>query len=97
MNKASFIGGVNLRGSSFAGANLTWANLAQCDLRGCDFRGAMVSNAAIQEAIIDKTTDFRGANLLGLSWQDRFDVSGKLFKRGSDWRLGTYDSTTMHD
>jgi uncharacterized protein YjbI with pentapeptide repeats len=97
MKKAHFLANADLRGSSFAKANLSWASLANCDLRGCDFRGATLSGAAIQESTIDKTTDFRGANLVGLSWQDRRDNNGNLFKHGSDWRKGTYDSTTMHD
>jgi uncharacterized protein YjbI with pentapeptide repeats len=97
MKKATFLGDANLQGSSFVEADLTWANLAGCDLRGCDFRGAKLANAAIQESIIDITTDFRGANLVGLSWQDRHDNSGKLFKRATDWRRGKHDSSTAHD
>src|SRR5262249_26294636 len=73
MKKATFLGNANLKGSSFVEADLTWANFTGCDLRGCDFRGANLANAAIQESIIDNTTDFRGANLVGLSWQDRND------------------------
>src|SRR5262249_10878280 len=97
MKKALFLGNANLQGSLFVEADLSWANLTGCDLRGCDFRGANLANAAVQESIIDKTTDFRGANLFGLSWRDRHDNSGKLFKRGSDWRQGKHDSTTTHD
>lgn len=97
MKKATFLGNASLQGSSFVEADLTWANLTGCDLRGCDFRGANLANAAIQETNIDKTTDFRGANLLGLSWQDRHDDYGRLFKRGSDWRQAKCDSTTRHD
>jgi len=97
MTKAVFLGNANLQGSSFVQADLTWANLSGCDLRGCDFRGANLANAAIQESIIDNSTDFRGANLVGLSWRDRHDNFGNLFKRGTDWRQGKYDSTTSHD
>jgi len=89
--------GANLQGSSFVEADLTWANLTGCDLRGCDFGGANLANAAIQESIIDNTTNFRGANLVGLSWRDRHDNFGRLFQHGSDWRRGRYDSTTSHD
>jgi len=94
MKKATFLGNANLQGSVFVEADLTWANLTGCDLRSCDFRGANLANAAIDESIIDSTTDFRGANLVGLSWRDN---SGKLFKRGSDWRRGKHDSSTTHD
>jgi uncharacterized protein YjbI with pentapeptide repeats len=97
MKKAHFMEHSDLRGTSFVGADLRWALMARCDLRGCGFRGAMLSGASIQESIIDKTTDFRGANLVGLSWQDRRDNAGNLFRRGSDWRQGTYDSSTIHD
>jgi uncharacterized protein YjbI with pentapeptide repeats len=97
MKRVYFLEGMCLQGSVFAGANLDWAIMTQCDLRGCDFRGAILSNAYIQEAMIDKTTDFRGANLVGLHWQDRYDKSSNLHKRGSDWRQGTYDGTTLYD
>ena len=97
LREVHFSEGADLRGSSFAGADLTWAILSKCDLRECDFRGATLCNAYIQEAIIDKTTDFRGANLRELHWQDRRDKAGNLFKRASDWRQGTYDSTTLQD
>jgi hypothetical protein len=97
MKKATFLGNANLQGSSFVEADLTWANLTGCDLRGCDFRGANLANAAIQESLIDSTTDFRGANLVGLSWRDLHDNSGRLFKHGSNWRRGRSDSTTSHD
>ena len=97
MKKAHFHDGSDLRGSSFAGANMSWAILTRCDLRGCDFRGANLENAYIQESNIDKTTDFRGANLSNLHWDDRRDNKGNIFERASDWRRGTYDSTTVHD
>jgi uncharacterized protein YjbI with pentapeptide repeats len=97
LKRTSFHEGINLQGSCFAGADLTWAIMTGCDLRGCDFRGATLANTYIQETIIDKSTDFRGANLIGLRWQDRRDFSGNLHERGSDWRQGTYDATTLHD
>ena len=97
LKHAHFYDGRDLRGTSFAGADLTWAILTRCDLRGCNFRGATLSFAYIQEARIDRSTDFRGANLTGLHWQDRKDNSGGLLDRASDWRQGTYDSSTIHD
>jgi len=97
LKKAHFFERSDLRGSSFVDGDLSWASMAGCDLRGCDFRGATLAGAAIQESVIDKTTDFRGANLVGLSWTDLRDNFGNLFKHGSDWRQGTYDSTTIHD
>lgn len=89
--------GMDLRGSSFDAANLKNAGLSRCDLRECRFVNANLSGASIQEAIVDKSTDFRGANLKDLWWQERRDNSGHLFLRATDWRQGTYDSTTIHD
>jgi uncharacterized protein YjbI with pentapeptide repeats len=97
LKQTLFCEGADLRGSCFAGADLTWAQLIGCDLRACDFRGATLANTYIQETIIDKSTDFRGANLIGLRWQERRDKYGNLHKRGSDWRQGTSDGTTLHD
>jgi uncharacterized protein YjbI with pentapeptide repeats len=89
--------GIDLRASSFTGAGLKNADLVRCDLRHCRFRDADLTGASIQEAIIDNTTDFRGANLSKLWWQERRDNYGKLFLQASDWRQGIYDSTTIHD
>lgn len=97
LKRTFFLKGINLQGSCFAGADLTWAIMTGCDLRGCDFRGATLADTYIQETIIDKTTDFRGANLVGLRWQERRDKFGNLHEQGSDWRQGMYDGTTLHD
>jgi hypothetical protein len=51
--------------------------------------------AAIHGARIDKSTDFGGANLDGLWFEDQLDISGAIFQKGVDWRLAAYDDTTV--
>jgi len=84
----------DLRGSSFVGANCKMATFATADIRNCDFRGAILEEATFMEAVIDKTTDFRGASLINAYHGDNFDRAGNLISHGVDLKLANYDETT---
>jgi uncharacterized protein YjbI with pentapeptide repeats len=99
IKKAYFHDKAELRDCSFAEANLTWANFMGCDLRGCDFRGANLSNAIISGAVLDKNTDFRGANLTGLRCEKTKVVNRveEIDYPAVDWRIANFDGSTIHD
>jgi hypothetical protein len=92
---SSYFDQSDLSGSSFAGADCKGVCFVGANLIGCDFRGAKLDEAQFQEAKIDKTTDFRGASLVNVWTEDRYDNSGKLFQRGVDLRQATFDETTQ--
>jgi uncharacterized protein YjbI with pentapeptide repeats len=89
----------DLRGCCFANAILTYADFRGCDLRECDFRNANLSGATVSGAILDKTTDFRGANLAGLFCGDSTQATPheEFFYPALDWRIANFDGSTIHD
>lgn len=84
----------NLSNSSFINANLIGANLNGSNLQGCNFQGALFKNATLTDTLVDKATDFRGANLLN-AWHEADYHQGKLISAGLDWSKVTYDETTL--
>jgi uncharacterized protein YjbI with pentapeptide repeats len=87
-------GGTNLSGSSFRNARCKRAGFYRADLTGCDFRGANLEESSFREALIDKTTDFRGASLINARHDDSYNNAGELIARGVDLRQATYDEST---
>jgi uncharacterized protein YjbI with pentapeptide repeats len=86
----------DLRGSIFRDANLEAADLQKCDLRGCDLRGAKLDRVLFNNAVVDATTDLRGASLLGLYNEEIRGNAGQLVAPFTDWRGATWDETTRH-
>lgn len=85
----------DLTGSSFRNADCRRAVFADACLVGCDFRGANLEQAVFENTRVDKSTDIRGASLVNAYVADRFDNSGKLVVKGTDFRLARFDSTTQ--
>lgn len=94
LSGSSFQGCV-LTGTSFKNAKCKRVNFSKADLRGCDFGGALLDEASFVEAMIDRTTNFRGASLLNataIPARDR--VPGAPLSAEDFWRAGTWDDST---
>src|SRR5262249_10192029 len=84
----------DLRTTTFVGAKMRFAELSGADLRGCDFRLADLGNAHLPGAVIDETTDFRGANLTDAFTSEIRDNSGKLVLPSAKMHLAQMDLST---
>ena len=85
----------DLSGSSFRNAKCKETSFYKANLMGCDFRGANLTDATFTGALLDKTTDLRGANLTNLYCKEHRDNEGTLIAPATDWRQATYDETTI--
>lgn len=79
----------DLRGSRFGDADCRRCTFAGANLLGCDFRGANLENAVFCDVILDKSTDFRGANLSRIIDKDWHDKQGKVVRKGTDLSQAT--------
>ncbi len=79
----------DLRGSIFRDADCRGAQFAGANLLGCDFRGANLAEAVFCDVVLDKSTDFRGANLSNVNTSDWRDNQGNLTRKGVDLSLAT--------
>lgn len=79
----------DLRGSCFRDADCLGAQFAGANLLGCDFRGANLEEAVFCDVVLDKSTDFRGANLSNVNTSDWRDNQGNLTRKGVDLSLAT--------
>lgn len=86
--------GADLRGSSFRQATCKRTKFLGANLLGADFEKAVLDEAVFQEVRLDKTTNLRGASLVGLFHQDLKNRAGTVIARGVDPRLASYDDTT---
>jgi len=86
----------DLTGSSFVKAKLQNATFGSATILGCNFRDAKLDGAVIAQAIIDKSTDFRGASLINLWYQEHRNQLGELMWPENDWRQATYDEITVY-
>jgi len=84
----------DLSGSKFVEADCHGASFFGANLKGCDFRGCNLEGAVLQNISIDEKTDIRGACLVNAFYKDQYDTSGKLFGRGTDFRIAKLDATT---
>ena len=74
----------DLRGSRFGNADCRGCSFSGANLLGCDFRGANLVQAVFCDVILDKSTDFRGANLsriINTDWRDNY---GNIVRKGTD-------------
>lgn len=79
----------DLRGSIFRDADCRGAQFAGANLLVCDFRGANLEEAVFCDVVLDKSTDFRGANLSNVYTSDWRDNQGNLTRKGVDLSLAT--------
>lgn len=85
----------NLRGSSFENATCNETSFYGANLIGCNFKGADLTGAFFSGAIMDKSTDFRGANLMNACFEEHRDYAGNLLAKGVDPRSALYDQHTV--
>jgi uncharacterized protein YjbI with pentapeptide repeats len=95
ITKASFEG-ASLRACCFQGTACKEVIFDRADLRFADFRGSSWTDCFLREAVLDSSTDLRSVQLLNLFHSDQLDRSGRLFRKGTDWRLALTDDTTTY-
>lgn len=74
----------NLRGSQFLFADCRQVTFAGADLTGCNFSGANLEEAVFCDVVLDKSTDFRGANISNVITTDWLDSCGNATRKGTD-------------
>lgn len=79
----------DLRGSRFCDAHCRRATFAGANLIGCDFSGANLEGAVFCDVVLDKSTNFRGANLSNAITTDWYDNQGNLRRKGADLSQAT--------
>ncbi len=85
----------NVSGSCFRHSSCVGVKFLGADLRGCDFQNAVLDRVVFQEAKIDKTTDFRGASLTNVYYEDVYNREGGCIARGVDLRAAIFDDKTV--
>jgi uncharacterized protein YjbI with pentapeptide repeats len=79
----------DLQGAKFINADCRRVSFAGAKLIGCDFAGANLEQAVFCDVLLDKSTNFRGANVSNVINSDWIDSKGNVTRKGTDLKLGT--------
>jgi uncharacterized protein YjbI with pentapeptide repeats len=79
----------DLRGSTFRDTDCRGASFAGVNIIDCSFNGADLQGAVFCDVVLDKSTDFRGANITGIFTHDWHDRNGNLTRKGMDINQAT--------
>jgi uncharacterized protein YjbI with pentapeptide repeats len=87
--KDSSFKNADLRGTSFTNADCRGAQFVNANIVECNFSGANLEGAVFADTVLDKSTNFRGANIANIYNSDWFDNQGVIVHRGTDLSQAT--------